>query len=283
VPHKLCEAAMTDQPAPEITLENLVIPALLRHSRTTYGEAMHAALAAAGYDDIPANGMYVIGGLALGAGDAPLGRLVKELKTSKQAAGQLIDTLVLRGYVERTPDAEDRRKLTVTLTERGKAAAAIQAGMRQRIDAALTMRVGEETVSQGRRMLAALVAMGRNGIGDGAVAGYCRSVMPILPTTDIARTQAFYRSLGFAMNKHSDEFLMVARDAIELAFGLNLQHDPKTTAGCVYIRVTSADALYEAWKGIEGVKAPVDQDYKMRDLPVGDPDNNLLLFGSPIP
>src|SRR6201995_4444854 len=132
--------------------ERLVIPALLRHARSTYGEAMHAALAEAGYDDIPKNGLYVIGGLALGAGDVPLGALVRDLKTSKQAAGQLIDSLVLRGYVERTPDPDDRRKLTVTLTERGKAAAAVQGAMRQRIDAALISRVGEDTVTQGRRM-----------------------------------------------------------------------------------------------------------------------------------
>src|SRR6202012_1136184 len=150
-----------------ITLENLVIPALLRHARTTYGEAMRTALAEAGYDDIPANGLYVIGGLALGAGDVPLGALVRELKASKRAAGQLVNILVLRGYLERTPDPDDRRKLTVTLTERGKAPAAVQTAMRQRIDAALATRVGEETVNHGRRMLAALVAMGRDGIAEG--------------------------------------------------------------------------------------------------------------------
>jgi DNA-binding MarR family transcriptional regulator len=265
-----------------ITLENLVIPALLRHARTTYGEAMRTALAEAGYDDIPANGMYVIGGLALGAGDVPLGALVRDLKTSKQAAGQLVDALVLRGYLERTPNPDDRRKLTVTLTERGKAAAAIQGEMRGRIDAALIGRVGEETVSQGRRMLANLVAMGRDGIGDGAPSGYCRSVMPFLPSTDIARTEAFYRTLGFSVDHYSDDFIMLARDAIELAFSLNPKHDPKTTAGCIYVRVTSADALHAAWRGIEGVKEPKDQEYRMRDLPVIDPDGNMILFGSPI-
>src|ERR1700761_7960305 len=100
--------------------ETVVLPALLRHSRNTYGIAMHRALAVAGYDDMPRNGMYVIGGLALGAGEIPLGQLVKELRVSKQAAGQLVDTLVLRGYLERTADKEDRRKLTVNLTERGR-------------------------------------------------------------------------------------------------------------------------------------------------------------------
>src|ERR1700742_3375202 len=104
----------------------IVLPALLRHARTTYGKAMRRALAEAGYDDVPKNGMYVIGGLALGAGDVPLGQLVKELGVSKQAAGQLVDALVLRGYLDRTVDKEDRRKLTVTLTERGRAAAMAQ-------------------------------------------------------------------------------------------------------------------------------------------------------------
>ena len=65
---------------------------------------MRKALEEAGFDDVPKNGLYVIGGLALGAGDVPLGQLVKELGVSKQAAGQLVDTLVLRGYLERTPD-----------------------------------------------------------------------------------------------------------------------------------------------------------------------------------
>ncbi len=111
----------------------------------------------------------------------------------------------------------------------------------------------------------------------------CLSVAPIMPTTDMARTAAFYTALGFAVNRYSDEFLMLRRDDIELFFGLNLEHDPKRTASCIYVRVTDSAALYEMWKGIEGVKAPKDQDYNMRDLPVGDPDNNLILFGSPIP
>ena len=44
--------------------DDIVMPALLRHARATYGLAMRRALARAGYDDIPKNGLYVIGGLA---------------------------------------------------------------------------------------------------------------------------------------------------------------------------------------------------------------------------
>jgi DNA-binding MarR family transcriptional regulator len=141
--------------------EQVVIPALLRHARTTYGVAMRKALAEAGYDDVPKNGMYVIGGMALGGKTVPLGQLVKELGISKQGAGQLVDTLVLRGYLERTEDAEDRRKLNIVLTKRGRAVAATQAAAREKIDAELVARVGEENVLRTRRTLAALIDLGR--------------------------------------------------------------------------------------------------------------------------
>src|SRR5580704_10435988 len=126
--------------------EEIALPALLRHARATYGVAMRQALAESGYDDIPGNGLYVIGGLALGVPDIPLGQLIKELRISKQAAGQLVDALVTRGYLERSIDKEDRRKLTVTLTERGKAAAEVQRGAREKVDAELLASVGEEDI-----------------------------------------------------------------------------------------------------------------------------------------
>jgi DNA-binding MarR family transcriptional regulator len=122
---------------------------------------MRRALAEAGYDDLPRNALYVIGGMAMGAEGLPLGQLVKELGVSKQAAGQLVDTLVLRGYLERTVDPEDRRKLTVALTERGRAAAAVQGVAREKIDAELLARVGPEDILRTRRTLALLIEIGR--------------------------------------------------------------------------------------------------------------------------
>jgi hypothetical protein len=89
------------------------MPALLRHARSAYGLAMRKALEEAGYDDVPKNGLYVIGGLALGAGDVPLASLIRDLRISKQAAGQLVDTLVHRGYLARNVDEQDRRRLIV--------------------------------------------------------------------------------------------------------------------------------------------------------------------------
>jgi DNA-binding MarR family transcriptional regulator len=146
--------------APAI-LEDIVTPALLRHARTTYALAMRQALAQAGYGDIPRNGLYVIGGLAFGGGNVPLSKLIRDMRISKQAAGQLVDTLVTRGYLQRAVDKDDRRKLNVTLTERGAAAAVAQASARETVDAALIASVGKEHVRIMRQTLAALIDIGR--------------------------------------------------------------------------------------------------------------------------
>jgi DNA-binding MarR family transcriptional regulator len=127
---------------------------------------MRKALDDAGYDDIPKNGLYIIGGMALGAKTIPLSVLIKELRVSKQGAGQLVDTLVLRGYLERTEDAGDRRKLNIVLTKRGRAAAAIQAAAREKIDAELLARVGNENILRTRKTLAALIDIAHKTAGE---------------------------------------------------------------------------------------------------------------------
>jgi DNA-binding MarR family transcriptional regulator len=151
----------------KLTFDDVVLPALLRHARVTYGAAMRLALEQAGYDDVPKNGLYVIGGLALNSDEIPLSQLIRELRVTKQAAGQLVDTLVLRGYLERTMDPDDRRKLSINLTVRGRAAAAVQAKAREKIDAELLARVGEENVKRTRRTLAALIDIGREAVCEG--------------------------------------------------------------------------------------------------------------------
>src|ERR1700742_1001704 len=94
-------------------IEYVSIPALLRAARGSYGFAIRRELAAAEFDDLPNNSAFVLGGMTtfgLSASD-----LVKGLGVSKQAASQLIDALVLRGYLTREVDVDDRRRLSIEL------------------------------------------------------------------------------------------------------------------------------------------------------------------------
>jgi DNA-binding MarR family transcriptional regulator len=144
----------------EDPLHEMALPALLRGARRTYGLAVRAALADGGCDDMPRNGSYVIGAIA-GTG-APLARIISQLGVSKQAAGALVDTLVTRGYLDRSVDPEDRRRLTVTLTERGLAAADIIRAAVEQVDSELEARVGSEHVAHTRATLAALIEVGHD-------------------------------------------------------------------------------------------------------------------------
>jgi DNA-binding MarR family transcriptional regulator len=131
------------------------LPALLRAARTAYGSAIRRALAEVGCDDVPRNGIYVVGAIARTG--APLARIIDELGVSKQSAGQLVDTLVTRGYLDRSVDPEDRRRLTIRLTERGAAAGAVIRAAVDELDAELAGRVGPEYVAHTRVTLASLI------------------------------------------------------------------------------------------------------------------------------
>jgi DNA-binding MarR family transcriptional regulator len=134
----------------------VTLPALLRAARKAYGAAIRSALADAGCDDVPSNGSYVIGAIARTG--APLSDIIQWLGVSKQAAGQLVDTLVTRGFLGRSVDPEDRRRLTITLTERGVAVAAVIRSAVDGVDAALAAEVGPDYVAHTRATLASLAA-----------------------------------------------------------------------------------------------------------------------------
>jgi DNA-binding MarR family transcriptional regulator len=134
--------------------EEASIPALLRAARGAYGHAVSARLVAAEFDDMPGNGPYVLGGMANHGGSA--GDLIRQLGVTKQAASQLIDTLVIRGYLERQVNPEDRRRMTITLTDRGRAAAAIVRAGVEAVDAELSGLVTPAGVAGLRAGLAAL-------------------------------------------------------------------------------------------------------------------------------
>ena len=132
---------------------------LLRAARAAYGAAVRAALAEAGFDDMPRQGGFVV--TVIANTGAPLSQVIGELRMSKQAGGQLVDSLVTRGYLDRAVDPADRRRLTVSLTERGMAAADVVRSVVRRISDELDERVGPEYVARARVTVAALVEISR--------------------------------------------------------------------------------------------------------------------------
>src|ERR1700678_165861 len=106
--------------------DDVPLPWLMHDARQVYRDALRHTLADAGCDDIPRNGVFVLAGLdqsVPGAKFSPQAEVVASLGLSKQAASQLIDTLVLREYLERRINPEDRRRMGIRLTPRGRTAA----------------------------------------------------------------------------------------------------------------------------------------------------------------
>jgi DNA-binding MarR family transcriptional regulator len=128
-------------------------------AREVYREAVRHTLAdATSCDDIPRNGVFVLAGLDQSMSEpkfSPQADVVASLGLSKQAASQLIDTLVLREYLERRTDPEDRRRMGVRLTDRGRTAAhAIQTAV-DTIDTTLAHLITAEQLHALRVGLAA--------------------------------------------------------------------------------------------------------------------------------
>jgi DNA-binding MarR family transcriptional regulator len=140
--------------------EELVLPVLLGAGRLTYGRAIREGYAEAGFDDIPKLGPRLLGGIRRHGGSVgSVGNVAKDFGISKQAASKLVDTLVVRGYVERGTDPEDRRRLTLELTERGREAADIGWAASDRLDRELEEAVGAAAIAQMRETVGALVAL----------------------------------------------------------------------------------------------------------------------------
>jgi DNA-binding MarR family transcriptional regulator len=132
------------------------IPELMRIARGSYAWAVNARLAAEGIDDLPRNGAFALSYLA--RGEESVVDMIEGLGVTKQVVSQLLDTRVVRGYLTRDSNPEDRRRMTIELTERGHAAvAAIGAGTNA-IDGELAHMLSDDEL---HGMRAGLVALGQ--------------------------------------------------------------------------------------------------------------------------
>jgi DNA-binding MarR family transcriptional regulator len=141
------------------------VPALLRGARGSYACTIVAFLAEAGFDDLPQNGPFVLGGMAGRRASAV--DMIRGLGVTRQAASQLIDTLVVRGYLSRQVNPSDRRRLDVELTDRGRAAAEVIAAAIRQVDAELATMITPAELAGLRAGLTALATIKERTRRDG--------------------------------------------------------------------------------------------------------------------
>jgi DNA-binding MarR family transcriptional regulator len=93
------------------------LPALLLALSGELVTGIQAGVTARGFEDVrPAHGFAFA---RLAPDGATIGELAEHLGVTKQAASQLVEELVRKGYVERRPHPGDARARLVVLTERG--------------------------------------------------------------------------------------------------------------------------------------------------------------------
>lgn len=154
---------MTRHPKDSKSYDDVPLSALLQTARSTYSTAVHAAQVQVGCDDLPATGAYIIS--AMHWTGASLESVIRWMGVTKQAVSQAVDTLVVRGYLGRSHDSSDRRKVNLTLTERGGSAGKAARSAIERVDRELRDRVGARKIANARTTLVTLVEMGRNARG----------------------------------------------------------------------------------------------------------------------
>jgi DNA-binding MarR family transcriptional regulator len=139
--------------------ENAPLSALLYATRGTYTAAVRRAQAKLGYTDVPVSGEFILN--AMEWSGASLESIVRFMGVSKQAVSQSVEMLVVRGYLERGRDPSDRRRVTLSLTDRGHAAGRAGAAAIREVDRELRARVGATGVAVARATLVALLTIKR--------------------------------------------------------------------------------------------------------------------------
>jgi DNA-binding MarR family transcriptional regulator len=139
---------MTDQPQP------VDLGILLALAYQEFVRELREAHAKEGFGDTGRSDGYVF--RALATRPMTVSDLAVRLGISKQGAGQIIDDMQQRGYVERRSDPSDGRARLVYLSGRGEAALASARRFHQRYERRLARAHGPELVATLRVALAAM-------------------------------------------------------------------------------------------------------------------------------
>jgi DNA-binding MarR family transcriptional regulator len=142
------------------------IPELMRLARGAYKRSADVRLVAAGLEDLPTSGGYLLAYLV--AGEESIADMIQGLGFTKQAFSQLVDTMVLRGFLTRDVDPDDRRRMTLRMTERGEAAANATYEGCLEVDRELERRLTAEELAGLRKGLSVLSEI-KASLKDGAI------------------------------------------------------------------------------------------------------------------
>jgi hypothetical protein len=108
-----------------------------------------------------------------------------------------------------------------------------------------------------------------------------QSAIPILAFLEQTKTVAFYEQLGFSCNSNWPDYLMCARDNIEIhLWKCNDENIPKNT-GC-YIRVNEIDKLYKEFDALNIIHPNgklENKPWKIRQFSILDNSGNIIHFG----
>ncbi|NBR89262.1 MAG: VOC family protein [Rhodobacteraceae bacterium] len=115
------------------------------------------------------------------------------------------------------------------------------------------------------------------------------SACPILPSSDLAATHSFWARLGFNTLSTYPEYMILAREGVELHFFAAPNHTPEACYAGAYLRLNDPSALDAEWgslglpeTGIPRLLRIEDKPWGMRELAVLDPDGNLIRLGAPL-
>ncbi|HEV2782184.1 MAG TPA: MarR family transcriptional regulator [Actinophytocola sp.] len=138
-----------------MTATRLDFGILLAQAYQEFVRQLRATLAEQGFTDQGRSDGYVF--RALDAAPLTVSELAERLEISKQGAGQIVDDMERRGYVERRPDPRDGRARTLHLSERGRAALAAARRFHQRYERRMIREHGPDAVATLRTLLLAMV------------------------------------------------------------------------------------------------------------------------------
>lgn len=138
--------------------QNAALAVMVLSAAATLVDGVHARVVTAGFDDLrPAHGFAFV---RISAGDATVGDVAEYLGVTKQAASQLVDELVHKGYLTRRPHPHDARSRLLALTDRGWACTRAADRAMAELMGRWADVLGRERIEQLRSDLARLVPAG---------------------------------------------------------------------------------------------------------------------------